>query len=92
MKIDSHRAEMTLFEAGRALASADGRLAVTVEDLRTVAPMALRQRQTDIASDYFATQEKEDKQIARIISGKSASTRRKRTKKRDDGAANQKKW
>jgi magnesium chelatase subunit I len=80
MKIDSHRAELTLFEASRALAAADGRLEVTIDDLRTVAPMALRQRQTDIASDFFKAQEKEDKQIAAIISDKPASTRRKRTR------------
>jgi magnesium chelatase subunit I len=67
LKIDSHRAEMTLFEAGRALAAADSRLEVTLEDLRIVAPLALRQRQTERASDYFDVQEKEDKKIKEII-------------------------
>ena len=60
LKIDSHRAEMTLFEAGRALAAIDGRLEVTIEDLRTVAPLALRQRQTEIAAEFFEKQQTED--------------------------------
>lgn len=67
MKIDSHRAEMTLFEAGRALAAADGRLEVTLDDLRTVAPMALRQRQTETAQAFFEAQIKEDETIKGII-------------------------
>jgi magnesium chelatase subunit I len=78
LKIDSHRAEMTLFEAGRALAAADGRLDVTLEDLRTVAPLALRQRQTDIASSYFAEQEKEDRRIQEVIGNDSNTSRGKR--------------
>lgn len=79
MKIDSHRAEMTLFEAARALAAADGRLEVTLDDLRTVAPMALRQRQTETASDYFSTQKKEDKKIQDIINkGEKNVPRRKK--------------
>lgn len=69
LKIDSHRAEMTLFEAGRALAAADNRLEVTLKDLQTVAPLALRQRQTDFALKYFADQETEDRKIETVISG-----------------------
>ncbi len=80
LKIDSHRAEMTLFEAGRALAAADGRYEVTLEDLRTIAPMALRQRQTEIAQEFFKSQAKEDKQIQEIIHAK-VSTSKKRGKK-----------
>src|SRR5512134_2597784 len=37
--IDSLRAEITWFESARAYAAADGRSAVTTEDLKTVAPM-----------------------------------------------------
>ncbi len=82
LKIDSHRAEMTLFEASRALAAADGRLEVTLDDLRTVAPMALRQRQTETASEYFEAQEKEDQNIKSIIDhGPKPKTRKKRAKK-----------
>ncbi len=80
LKIDSHRAEMTLFEAGRALAAADGRLEVTVEDLQVVAPLALRQRQTEIASAYFKTQAAEDKKIKEIISAEAKVAPRRRKK------------
>ena len=78
LKIDSHRAEMTLFEASRALAAADGRTEVTLDDIRTVAPLALRQRQTEIAVEYFEAQEKEDKKIKTIIAVDPASKSRKR--------------
>jgi magnesium chelatase subunit I len=82
LRIDSHRAEMTLFEAGRALAAADGRLEASLDDLRTVAPMALRQRQTETAQEYFETQQAEDKQIKSIINTKPQSkTKKKRAKK-----------
>ena len=67
LKIDSHRAEMTLFEAARAHAAVDNRLEVTLDDLRAVAPLALRQRQTDSASRYFANQEEEDQKIEKIV-------------------------
>lgn len=67
LKIDTHRAETTLFEAGRALAAAAGRLEVTLDDLRTVAPLALRQRQTETASEFFKDQQKENDRIEAII-------------------------
>jgi len=69
LKIDSHRAEMTLFEAARALAAADDRLEVTLDDLRMVAPLALRQRQTDFAAKYFAAQQEEDAKILDVVAG-----------------------
>ncbi len=69
LKIDSHRAEMTLFEAARALAAADDRLEVTFDDLRMVAPLALRQRQTDFAAKYFAIQQEEDAKILDAVAG-----------------------
>jgi magnesium chelatase subunit I len=82
LKIDSHRAEMTLFEAGRALAAADGRLEVALADLRTVAPMSLRQRQTEIAQEYFKVQEQEDQNIQTIIDDKRRGKARKRRAKK----------
>ena len=92
LKIDSHRAEMTLFEAARALAAADGRLEVTIEDLRIVAPMALRQRQTETAQRFFEAQLKEDKNITSIINRKPKSTtkksRAKKSAKSDKPATN----
>ncbi len=67
LQIDSHRAEMTLFEAGRAHAAADSRLEVTLEDLQAVAPLALRQRQSNLAATYYAAQQEEDEKITAII-------------------------
>lgn len=46
LKIDSLRAEITLFEAARAYAAADNRTLVSFEDIRAVAAMALRMRQS----------------------------------------------
>jgi len=77
LKIDSHRAEMTLFEAGRALAAADDRLEATLDDLRAVAPMALRQRQTDFTTRYFAAQLAEDKRIQAVIQSSPRKTPKK---------------
>jgi len=87
LKIDSHRAEMTLFEASRALAAADGRMEVTLDDLRVVAPLALRQRQTEIAVEYFEAQEKEDNTIKTIIAGKPPAKAKKRRSKKSSKAA-----
>ena len=44
LKIDGHRGELTIARAGRALAAFDGRKKVTADDVRRVAPMALRHR------------------------------------------------
>lgn len=63
LEIDSLRAEMTLFEAARALAAADGRLTVTLEDIKTVAPFVLRLRRSSFMIEYFKRQELEDHQI-----------------------------
>jgi len=67
MKIDSLRAEITLFEAARAHAIADGRLKADAEDLFTVAPMALRLRRSEFISDYIEKQDAEDKELGSII-------------------------
>jgi len=59
--IDSLRAEITLFEAARAHAAADGRTTVDLNDLRVTAPMALRLRQSGFISEYFRQRQQEDK-------------------------------
>lgn len=65
--IDSHRAEYTLFEAARAYAASDGRDLVTAQDIRAIAPMALRQRRSEFMTRFFESQQEEDEQIrARI--------------------------
>nr|MBC8496273.1 ATP-binding protein [Chloroflexota bacterium] len=67
LKIDSLRAEITLFEAARAHAVADARLKVTSEDLHAVAPMALRLRRSDFIDDYFAQREFEEQELANML-------------------------
>ena len=67
LKIESQRAEITLFEAARAYAAADERETATIDDLRVVAPMALRQRQSEFTTIYLAQQKKEDELIQGII-------------------------
>lgn len=63
LNIHSHRAEFTMFEAARAYAAADGRTLVTMDDLRVVAPMALRMRRSEFIENFFAAQQVEDHQI-----------------------------
>lgn len=63
LDIDSHRAEYTMFEAARAYAASDGRTLVTVNDIRQVAPMALRQRRSEFMVNFFDSQREEDEQI-----------------------------
>jgi magnesium chelatase subunit I len=67
MGIDSLRAEITLFEAARAYASADNRTQATPDDVRVVAPMALRLRRSAFIRDYFRHQEKEEAELRRWL-------------------------
>lgn len=62
--IDSLRTEITLFEAARALAAADARTEATAEDIRQVAPMALRLRRSVFMDQYFVDQKNEEEEIA----------------------------
>jgi magnesium chelatase subunit I len=66
-EIASLRAEITLFEAARALAAADDRTVVTIDDLRQVAPLALRLRRSKFINQYFEKQEIEENEIAEAI-------------------------
>ena len=67
MQIDSLRAEITMFEAARAHAAADNRLEVTPDDLRQVAPMALRLRRSPFMAQYFDNQNTEEAHIQAIL-------------------------
>jgi Mg-chelatase subunit ChlI len=70
--IASLRAEISLFEASRALAAADGRVDVTEDDLRQVAPMALRLRRSKFISDYLENQAAEEQEISENLGKHSA--------------------
>lgn len=65
--IDSLRAEISLFEAARAYAAADGRDQVNADDLREVAPMALRLRRSTYMQDFFTEREVEENEISHTI-------------------------
>lgn len=69
MGIDSLRAEITWFEAGRAYTATDGRLEVQPEDLREVAPMALRLRRSQFMVDYFSSQAGEEGELEGLLGG-----------------------
>lgn len=68
MGIESLRAEITLFEAARAHAVADGREQVGVEDIRTTAKMALRLRRSQFIKDYLASQSQEEEDLSQVMS------------------------
>ncbi|MFQ5617055.1 MAG: ATP-binding protein [Anaerolineales bacterium] len=67
LQIASLRAEITMFEAARAYTAADGRTEVSPDDLRQVAPMALRLRRSAFMNQYFASQKDEESQIETIL-------------------------
>ncbi len=67
LQIDSNRAEITLFEAARAHAAADEREEVLLEDIQTVALLALRQRQSPGLTRFFQEQEEEDGRLLAIF-------------------------
>ncbi|MDX1601051.1 MAG: ATP-binding protein, partial [Anaerolineales bacterium] len=67
MGIDSLRAEITLFEAARAYTVADGRDSTTPDDVRAVAPMALRLRRSEFMDDFFREREAEDEELQELL-------------------------
>ena len=88
MGIDSLRAEITWFESARAYASADAREAVTFEDLKEVAPMALRLRRSQFMNEYFVGQIGEEQELNNLLNaigkmpGKQKSAVRKKPAKK----------
>jgi magnesium chelatase subunit I len=63
LKIDTLRAEITLFEAARAYAAMDSRIEVTLEDIKTIAPLALRLRRSEFMTHYFAERLQEEEEL-----------------------------
>jgi magnesium chelatase subunit I len=74
LKIDSHRTELALFEAARAYAAADSRASVTEKDLRIVAPLALRQRQSGFMHEYFAQHAAAERRIRKVMNQRRGSS------------------
>jgi magnesium chelatase subunit I len=64
--VDSLRAEITLFESARAHAAADSRTSATADDVRAVAPLALRLRRSAFMEDYLKAQAVEERQLLRL--------------------------
>jgi magnesium chelatase subunit I len=67
LQIDSLRAEITLFEASRAYAAAEGRKVVNLKDIRTIAPLALRLRKSEFMTEYFKNRSKEDDELDSVL-------------------------
>jgi magnesium chelatase subunit I len=82
LDIDSHRADYVMFETARAYAAADARETVMIDDLRAVAPLALRQRRSAYMVQYFEEQQKEDEGIHATLETILKKPSRKSTKKR----------
>ncbi len=67
LELDSLRAEITLFEAARAHAVADGRSQVQVGDIRAVAPMSLRLRRSQFIEQYLEDQNSEARVLEQAL-------------------------
>ncbi len=72
--VESNRAEITLFEAARAQAAAENRAEAGVDDIRAVALMALRQRQSPQLARFFEEQSAEDERLQALVDRLSPST------------------
>jgi magnesium chelatase subunit I len=67
LEIDSGRAEITLFEAARAYCVADERDLVVIDDIKAVAPLSIRFRQSDGLNEFFKMQETEDLRLNTVL-------------------------
>ncbi|MBW6472738.1 MAG: AAA family ATPase [Anaerolineaceae bacterium] len=63
LNIHSLRAELTLFEAAKALAATENRDYITSEDIKSIAPMALRLRRSTYITDFINSNEAENIEI-----------------------------
>ena len=69
LKVDGHRGELTIARAARALASFEGRRAVTEEHVKRVSAMALRHRLRRDALDETATSEQIQQAVDEVFPG-----------------------
>ena len=79
MGVDSLRAEITLFEAARARAVADGRHKAATKDIRAVAPIAIRLRRSEFMEDFFKAQSQEQRRLQKLLK-QPASKKKPRAK------------
>lgn len=63
LNIHSLRAELTLFEAAKALAASENRDQITTEDIKTIAPISLRLRRSTYISNFLQNIESENLEI-----------------------------
>ena len=71
-KIESSRSEIALFEAARAYAASDNRASVVKSDVKSVALLALRQRQSVELAEFFKIQAEEDQRLSELINEESS--------------------
>lgn len=76
MGIDSLRAEITLFESAKAHAVAAGKEQASTEDIRAVAPMALRLRRSDYLREFFSSQEAEENELSNLLVTRSSRSKK----------------
>jgi magnesium chelatase subunit I len=88
--IESLRAEITLFEAARAHAVADGRKKAGLKDIRVTAPLALRSRRSAFIKDYLANQAEEEEHLSELVRSlsKKKHTRKKTAPKKRAAKSN----
>lgn len=67
LKIDGHRGELTITRAGRALAAFEGRKKVKADDVRRVAPMALRHRLRRDPLEEAASTERIQRALEKVL-------------------------
>lgn len=84
MGVDSLRAEITIFEAARAHAVADGRDRARPEDVRRVASMALRLRRSRFMKNYISSRAEEEEEINQLLSSLNKKRTVKKKKPADD--------
>lgn len=69
LRIPSHRAEIVTLEAARARAAADERLVAGIDDIRAIAPLSLRWRNSLHIDEFVATFAAEDARITAALGG-----------------------
>jgi magnesium chelatase subunit I len=82
LKVPSHRAEITLLETARARVAADYRTQVTIEDVRRIAPLALRMRRSSQLEAYTEQVAIEDKAIDAVIERMGSTSKNGRARRR----------